>query len=252
MSEAATHAVITPYAREPPELIARCLASVRRQSVGADHIVVSDGHPQDWIDREGVRHLRLDRAHGDCGNTARGVGALLAAAEGYRSITFLDADNWFDPDHLERCFEAARRLEPVECDYVIARRRFVRPDESVIPVPDEPIERHVDTNCLLLLRGTFHLISIWTNMPRPLAPIGDRVFYTALRSRNLVAAVVAQPTVSYHCLWEHVYRQAGEAPPAGAKPMVDSSTMLEWLRAATDRELEIASRLVGVRLVRPA
>lgn len=251
MTTGAEHVVVTPYADEEPALIARCVASVKRQTVRADHLLVADGRAQDWLDREEVRHLRLDRRHADFGNAARGLGALLAVAEGCRSIAFLDADNWFDPDHIERCIAASRSAQGAHHDYVIARRRWVRPDETVLGVPDEPAERHVDTNCFVLFRGAFHMVSVWASMPREVSAIGDRIFYAALRNRGLSYGSVDRPTVNYACLWEYVYRAAGEPPPAGAKPSLNATAIEAWLQSCSDRELEIASRLAGIRLVRP-
>ena len=252
MTTRAKHVVVTPYLHEASALIVRCIASVKRQTTRTDHLVVADGCAQDWLDREGVRHLRLDRTHADFGNAARGIGALLAVAEDYESIAFLDADNWLDPDHIERCIAASRSLPGEGCDFVVARRRWIRPDETVIEnVPDEAPEWHVDTNCFVLLRGAFHLVSLWSSMPRELSAIGDRIFYTVLRNSGLSSASVERPTVNYRCLWEYVYRAAGEPPPPGAKPSLDASAIEAWLRSRSDRELEIASRLAGVRLQRP-
>jgi len=44
--------VITPYYKEDPALLRRCMDSVRAQTVPAEHFLVADGHPQDWIDSE--------------------------------------------------------------------------------------------------------------------------------------------------------------------------------------------------------
>ncbi len=99
--------VITPYYKEDPALLRRCMDSVRTQTVPAEHLLVADGHPQDWIDSEPVRHLRLDRSHGDYGNTPRGIAAMLACSEGYPAIMMLDADNWLEPEHVELCQRAA-------------------------------------------------------------------------------------------------------------------------------------------------
>ena len=87
---------VTPYYKEDFKLIKRCLESVKNQSISCDHILIADGFPQKWIDDTGVRHLILDRSHGDAGNTPRGLGALLAIAEEYDGIGFLDADNWLE------------------------------------------------------------------------------------------------------------------------------------------------------------
>src|SRR5262245_60634010 len=92
--------MITPYYKEPEAQLRRCIDSVRQQTAACDHFLVADGFPQDWIDREQVRHLKLDASHGDYGNTPRAIGALLASSESYEGIGFVDADNWLEPDHV--------------------------------------------------------------------------------------------------------------------------------------------------------
>ena len=52
--------VITPYYKEDPALLRRCMKSVREQTTPTEHMLVADGHPQDWIDAEPVRHLAAD------------------------------------------------------------------------------------------------------------------------------------------------------------------------------------------------
>ena len=94
-------AIVTPYYREERNVLERCIQSVRSQTLPADHFLVSDGHPQDWLDSANVRHIRLGKSHKDVGNTPRGVGALLAVSERYEGIGLLDADNWYDKNHIE-------------------------------------------------------------------------------------------------------------------------------------------------------
>ena len=124
-------AVVTPYYKEPEAWLARCLTSVREQTYPATHFVVADGHPQAWVDEAGVRHLKLDQSHADYGNTPRTLGAMLAVGEGYDAIAFLDGDNWYAPDHIERCVQVAREQE---VDFVTSRRHWARADGSIINV----------------------------------------------------------------------------------------------------------------------
>jgi glycosyltransferase involved in cell wall biosynthesis len=243
MPENAHYAIITPYYKEERRVLERCIDSVRKQSFRADHFLVADGFPQDWIDTAGVRHLKLDRNHADNGNTPRGVGALLAVAEGYSAIGLLDADNWFSPDHVEACLGAASKA-PSYCDYVIARRTFRRLDESIMPIGEEP--NHVDTSCLLFLRGAFSVLPHWAMMPRRLSPACDRVIYSVLVERRLVAARVEKPTVHFQTLYENHYRMLGETPPPGATPSVPVRAMNEWLDSLPRRESEITRRLMGL------
>ena len=145
--------VITPYYKEDPALLRRCMDSVRAQTVPTEHFLVADGHPQDWIDLEPVRHLKLDRSHRDYGNTPRGVAALLASSEGYPAIMMLDADNWLEPEHVELCLRAAASRPGT--DFVVVRRHFRRPDGSIMPIEEEPTARFTDTNCFAFFPGSY-------------------------------------------------------------------------------------------------
>ena len=117
------YAIITPYYKEDRGVLERCIQSVKGQSVPADHFLISDGFPQDWLENAGVRHLRLGKAHSDAGNTPRGLGALLAASEGYDGIGLLDADNWYDKNHVEECCKAVYSTTEPPADLVFAKRR---------------------------------------------------------------------------------------------------------------------------------
>jgi hypothetical protein len=243
----ARYAIITPYYKEVRPTIERCIESVRRQSVATDHFLIADGFPQSWIDDEGVRHFKLDRAHGDYGNTPRGVGALIAIAEEYDGIGFLDADNWLDDNHVQACIEApaTSREGAMPCDYVIAQWRLRRPDSTVIPWPEE--FGHVDTNRFFFLRGSFHIVPRWAMIPHDASASGDRIFYAMLVRQSLRSVRIEEATVNYLCLWESCYRALGESIPAGAKPAIDSGRLVYWFDSLSPREREIANRLTGVR-----
>jgi glycosyltransferase involved in cell wall biosynthesis len=243
-------AIVTPYHKEDRRFLERCINSVADQLAKADHILVADGFPQEWIDSRKVRHIVLDKEHGDCGNTPRCIGLLLAAAERYGGIGLLDADNWIDKDHVSRCVEAASAMRPKRPDFVIARRRFMRPDETVLNYNDEAVNFHVDTNCFFFLKGSYHTFPIWGLIPKELSLLGDRIFHSSIRAKGLVSAIVSKPTVNYHCLWARMYKESGEAPPAGAKSAPDHRPIDAWLNALNARDLEIIQRLTGVRFVR--
>lgn len=239
--------IITPYYREPREWLQRCLDSVRNQTIATDHILVADGHAQDWIDGTGVRHLRLDRPHADCGNTPRAIGAMVGVAEHYDGIGFLDADNWLEPDHIESCLDTLRAAaDPGDIDYVIARRHLRRPDGTIMPIQTRPVEELVDTNCFFFLAGAHYLLPYYGIMPKPLAPVGDRAFYNTLRSRGLKPAVNAKVTVNYLCTYQSFYLALGETPPPFAKPNVDVLAINAWMETLGPKERLRVQRLMGV------
>ncbi|MDA3951735.1 MAG: sulfotransferase [Spirochaeta sp.] len=220
-------AVITPYYREPRPILERCIRSVREQTVAATHILVADGHPQEWIDdQEGVRHIRLDIPHNDYGNTPRMTGFLLAVGEEFDAIAFLDADHWLASDHVAACATLAES-DP-ELDFIIPSRAFLRPDGTPLPVTSEEIDGgYIDTNCHFILPGAFHAAALWGTMRKPAGRVGNStVFLFNLQSEQLRAAWVDHPTVYAPRQWESVYTHIGETPPPETEPVSRSPIWL--------------------------
>jgi glycosyltransferase involved in cell wall biosynthesis len=240
-------AIITPYFREPPEVIQRCIESVKRQTLATSHFVVSDGYPQDWLDGAGVRHLRLGLAHGDFGNTPRGLGALLAISEGYEAVGFLDADNWYEPDHVEQCCTAANAGHGSTIDIVAAKRRFLLPDGTVTHLRDEA--NHIDTNCYWFLQGAFHVVHYWTTMVSQVASLGDRVFCEVVRANQLAVGHTKSETVNYVGNFEGFYRALGWPVPPGAKPNIDARPIFAWIMGLDDRQQRLARQRCGIDLL---
>ena len=85
-------AIITPYYKEPTEVLRRCHDSVKAQTYPATHFMLADGHPNPEVDNWDVVHIKLP-AHGDSCDTPRAIGALSASAQGFDAISLLDADN---------------------------------------------------------------------------------------------------------------------------------------------------------------
>ncbi|MFO1184247.1 MAG: glycosyltransferase family A protein [Bauldia sp.] len=246
MDRLAQYAIVTAYYKEDEATIRRCITSVAAQGASCEHFLVADGHPQAWLASQAIRHIVLDRAHGDFGNTPRGVGALLAICEGFDGFCFLDADNWLEPSHLADCIAAASSIE--DCDLVRTGRTFRRPDGSLLPVAEDRDSDFTDTNCFFFLPGSYHLTHHFAIAPREFAPIGDRIFSRALKRANLREAAVGHATVNYSCGWASAYHALGETPPDGAKPNIDASPIWGWLATRDRRELEIISRRSGVKL----
>lgn len=242
------YAFVTPYYRESRDWLERCVSSVQRQTRRADHILVADGVPQGWLDQEDVRHLRLDRAHRDYGNTPRGMGALMAVSEGYDGIGFLDADCWLEPDHVEHCLAKAEQVGLETCGFVAVARTLRRPDGSIIEVADEPLTTHIDTNCFLLLPLSFQALPVWTLMPHEVSAVCDRVFYLALRSRNLVPAFSSSKTVNFTYTYAPLYRSLGELPPEPIKENPDHSAIASWIDALPSARLQAINRRLGADL----
>lgn len=241
-------AIVTPYWQEPRAVIERGIASVAGQSLPCDHLLVADGAPQDWLDDAPVRHLRLDRNHADYGNVARGIGALLAAGEGYDAIGFLDADNRIDPDHVALCLataDLARDGDNRPPDVVVARRRFELPDGTAVPLADDP--GLIDTNCLFLLPGAYPVVARWALIPSPLDAIGDRVFHAALVSAGCRMVETARPSVTYVSQWAVHYAASGGAVPDDARAL-DIDAIAGWVAQLSQAERNALFRRLGTRI----
>src|ERR1700688_808152 len=116
-------AVVTPYHKETEAVLMRCRDSVSRQTYPCTHIMVADGHAMPVFDRmPGVLHITLPVENADCGNTPRAIGGLLAEAYGFDAVAWLDADNWYDIDHIEKLLSIAAGHQGVQL--VSCRRRF--------------------------------------------------------------------------------------------------------------------------------
>ncbi len=199
-------------------MLRRCHESVLSQNVDAriTHVVVADGHARIELDGWKIEHVRLPRAHGDCGNTPRAIGAMLAAAEDADFIAWLDADNWYYPDHLGTMLEALRQTKAI---VACCRRDYYTPDGERLPIDevDERERKHVDTSCMLIHRLAFGLTDIWLSMPRVLSPICDRVFFTGVQRRNCLCCFTGRKTVAYTTTYAPHYICVGREPPANSK-----------------------------------
>jgi hypothetical protein len=240
-------AIVTPYYKEHPEVLKRCIESVKHQSIGTDHFVVSDGYPQDWLDSVGVRHLRLGIAHNDLGNTPRGVGALLAISEAYEGIGFLDADNWLEHDHVEQCYAAANCASEAPADLVIARRRILLPDGTLTNLPEEA--NHIDTSCYWLLQGAFRVVHYWLTMVPQVSAFGDRVFYRVVKANSLTMRYTESITVNYVGKYESFYLAVGKTPPPDAKPIVDIHPTFRWVMSLDHRQQQLVNQRCGIDMV---
>lgn len=204
-------AVVTPYFRADQEKLERCCDSVARQTMRCDHILVADGEPQPMPADSPVIHMVLPSNVGNSGAAPRGFGAQYAFVQGYDAVAFLDADNWFDPDHVQN---AVQLLERGPFDVVYARRRIVFPDSEVLPFedPDDAAGRHVDTNCYVFSRRAAFLASAWAMYPKEFGAGEDRYLKAIVEKYSLRVGRLESPTVWYETNWSKHYSLANKQP----------------------------------------
>ncbi|MFZ4551316.1 MAG: glycosyltransferase family 2 protein [Aquabacterium sp.] len=205
-------AVVTPCWQESPEILGRCMASVRAQTYPVTHILVSDGADLCVPQPSGVMHIRLPFNIGNSGGTPRGLGAQLAFNLGFDAVAFLDADNWYDPGHIESAVHALRR----QADVVFARRRVVFPDGEVMTAKDPTDEsgQHVDTNCYVISRRAAFLMPLWLMWPKEFGVGEDRMMLVMVKKTGLRTETLETPTVWYQTNWPIHYKLQGKVPVA--------------------------------------
>jgi glycosyltransferase involved in cell wall biosynthesis len=239
-------AVVTAYHREPPEQLAQCHESVRAQTHTCTHIVVADGHPSPIVDAWGAQHIVLPRAHDNYGATPRAVGSLSAIAQGFDAIAYLDADNWYEPDHLATMAALHQKSGAAVC---VAARTLRRIDGSLLDASGEPGDgvSHVDTSCLFLTATAFHLAPLWGLVPPALRAIDDRIMWSAIRGSGVRVARWHAPTVSYRTTFRVHYEERGEAAPPGAKTRDHVTRALDLWSALAPYERALLLQRLGVR-----
>ncbi len=190
--------------------------------------MVADGFARDELARWNVRHVVLPCAHGDGGSTPRGIGSLLADAQGYDFIAYLDADNRFEPDHVASLVELHRSTGASVCT---SFRSFHSPEGVPLGItePAEDALQHVDTSCFLVHRSAFDLLTIWARMPQVLGPLCDRVFLAGALYHRFITASSRQRSVAFCTTYQTHYDSAGLAPPPGVKPRDVLQPALTWL-----------------------
>lgn len=204
-------AVVTPYYQESQDWLIRCHESVANQSYPCTHIMVADGYPNDLVTRWDVLHIPLPRRHKDYGDTPRAIGSLSAISLGFDAIAYLDADNWYYPDHITSLVELHQKTGAAVCS---SARHFYRTDGSLVGLClNCDGKTFVDTSCLLLSQTAFSIVPMWTLMPNYAHAIDDRVMWYYITQAGLSCAHTGKPTVAYRMGNHGFYRSFGEEPP---------------------------------------
>ena len=204
--------------------------SVLGQSLACDHILIADGHPQEDIAKWNAQHIVLTNSHADNGNTPRGIGTNRARVKGYDFISYLDADNWFEPGHIQSLVNLYEQTQAPVCT---SFRNFFALDDSPLNVSelDEESLMHVDTSCYLIHSSAFHLTDLWLKMPKSLGPLCDRVFLSYIKSQKITIKSTAQRTVNFRSQYEFHYLAAKKTTPENVKTREEFRAGLDYLKS---------------------
>ena len=176
-------AVITPYYKESTQMLRRAHDSVLKQGANVRHFMIADGFPNDAVKSWDVTHVALGSSHGDNGNTPRGIGGMLAFAQQFDAVTYLDADNWFADGHISSMLKNQRQTA---ASVICALRTIVLPDGTVLSQADaEDVDHsHVDTSCMMITRERQFMAHFWSQLPKFCGPVCDRFAWAILANRK--------------------------------------------------------------------
>ncbi len=231
-------AVITPYYKETDRQLLKCYQSVQSQTVkNITHFFIADGHPNKMIDSlpaENIVHVKIPPC-ADYGDTPRGIGAAIAAAQRYGAICFLDADCWFDPTHIEDMLEARGLYDAA---IITSRRNLYRPNGTFMRVDDESDGiLFNDTNCFMFFAEAYNMLRSWLFKPKNLSTVGDRFLWAQIQKNKIKTASTLRATVNYTTTFAAHYIVMGEEPPPDSKMFADVNgvrktiTYEEYLKA---------------------
>lgn len=212
--------VVTPYFEANPAWLRQAHDSVRNQTIAARHILICDGSAQADIPGFQGTHVVLGRNYRDYGNTPRFIGCYQAISEGADAIAFLDADNWYQPDHLMGLRNYALSNDLAAC---ASGRTLHRPDGTFLAkCPVVNARPFIDTSCLLILKPAFpHLIN-WVVNSQEVAAVVDQTVWRAMVGAGVRMGFLDRASVCYRTRHAAHYQLAGQTPPPDAISRADT------------------------------
>ena len=221
-------AVITPYHNEDIELLAKCHNSVLEQTLPCLHVLVADGKARPAIDQWNAHHIKLPVSHNDIGSTPRLIGSYHAIGLGVDAVTFLDADNWYEPDHLVALMSARLAFGAA---FVSSGRMLCQLDGSPMgPCPLTNPDSFIDTNCMLFGCEAFSLLHHWVLMPSYGHLIGDRIMLHHVKESGVQRYHLPNPTVNYRSGKSGLYRLMNFPVPDAVQSRPDyEASFQRWI-----------------------
>lgn len=175
------------------------IESVRRQTVPCTHYVFVDG--VEWpevakVQDQDVKWCRLPVKTGGNGIMNGGIMAASAFLVQEEMICWVDDDNWFDPDHVQRLLEV-KGNKP----YAWSLRKLMNPDGSFFDHDDfeslGPYSGFIDCNCYLMDRSlAVQIAPLWYKTTGDLM-VGDRHVYQCLKENSAEFGSTGRYTVNY-------------------------------------------------------
>ena len=201
-------AVITPYNNENFELIKKANVSIFDQvgdNFTCEHIIIVDGFDEkNNLSNLKCHKIELKINHNDNGNTPRSIGTNYAITRNFDYIMYLDADNWFQNNHVNSLLNLIKNETSIACSY----RSFYTMDEnkmSYLEDDDCLNKKFVDTSCYLIPKNFFQVINIWHLIPKDTSQWCDRIFFFNILKNKCPIKFSEMHTVAFRTLYDVHY-----------------------------------------------
>lgn len=208
-------AVITPTYKTPTPWLEQCIRSVHAQTIGSImHVLINDGDPDFCLPNCFTgKFIQADRHYGDFGDTPRWIGVQWAIKWGADAIAFLDADNWFEPYHLQTCVRACWEQR---AGVVTSQRMLVALNGAPIAKCRQCGTRDfADTSSLFFRASAFEALAAWGEMEDWQHVIGDRILWQSVHDMGFRIGHTDTVTFNYRCTNRMFYDSYGLPAPNG-------------------------------------
>ena len=213
-------AVITPIYNCPQAWFEKCVQSVAQQSYPCHHIIVNDGDQTEIFaplsEKPTITLINLPHTHHNVGSTPRAIGAISAFTLGYDAVCWLDADNWYAPNHVESLVTLHKQTNAPFCT---SDRYLCHLNGNLLGKCPETNPKHfIDANCYFVSKEAKHVVNVWWMMADNLHPISDRVIMKYIKSHHIPHQHTYMRTVYYRTAYQAHYDYFGLPYPEGSKP----------------------------------
>ena len=192
--------VVTPAYLEGLQVLHQNIRSVQQQEriFPRQHLVVWDGitnlecNDQTPAANETACFLKVRYNHNDYGDYIRRLGTKLAIKQNSTAVTYLDADNYWSPDHWAMVSQTRASSQK---NIIISGRRLIHENGKET---EDFTKDFFDTNTITLFGEAKKIGLLWGRYPREMSLVGDRIIskYIQKHFSNEIA-FTNEATVNY-------------------------------------------------------
>lgn len=238
-------AIVTPYHDSKTlHWLQECIESVRRQSYKeCIHVLVGDGfQAMDLPIHDRLHTIHLSHNIGDYGDSPRALGAIYAYAQGADAVAFLDADNWYEINHIESLIDIHKHTG---AQVITCYRQLADLNGKILGIcPDSDGLSFCDTGCMLFTKDSSEIATSWWTIPKAYHALDDRVIWDRVLSKKYSIACSKHASFVYRTAFIHHYKMFNQIPLDGTKSGKEIGRLHHTMNLLEARAREIAPQLM--------